>query len=150
MSKITRAKDLMIPKVTTGPISASTKVYTSPEGQADVRVPFREIALRGGEKSFRVYDPPAPPARDDRRRKTCRARSLGAERGSVENMSARRRPEDNGAFRASTSRAILTSRPCGPARQPVTDHSSRRRHRHQDDLRRAPRGRPGRLTAKAA
>ena len=62
MNKITRSKDLMIPKVTTGPISASTKVYTSPEGHPDVRVPFREIALSEGaaEKSFRVYDPSGP------------------------------------------------------------------------------------------
>src|SRR5258705_6138198 len=62
MNKITRSKDLMVPKVTTGPISASTKVYTSPEGHADVRVPFREIALSegAGEKSFRVYDPSGP------------------------------------------------------------------------------------------
>ena len=48
MNKITRSKDLMIPKVTTGPITATTKVYASPEGHADVRVPFREIALVGG------------------------------------------------------------------------------------------------------
>ena len=62
MNKITRSKDLMIPKVTTGPISASTKVYSSPEGHADVRVPFREIALSegAGEPSFRVYDPSGP------------------------------------------------------------------------------------------
>ena len=62
MNKITRAKDLMVPKVTTGPISASTKVYTSPEGHADMRVPFREIALSegAGEPPFRVYDPSGP------------------------------------------------------------------------------------------
>src|SRR6185503_8795405 len=54
MNKITRSKDLMVPKVTTGPISASTKVYSSPEGHPDVRVPFREIALSEGadERSF--------------------------------------------------------------------------------------------------
>ena len=59
MNKITRSKDLMIPKVTMGPISASTKVYSSPEARPDVRVPFREIALSkdSGEGSFRVYDP---------------------------------------------------------------------------------------------
>src|SRR5215510_16383446 len=62
MNKIARAKDLTIPKVTTGPISASAKVYASPEGHADVRVPFREIALSegAGEPSFRVYDPSGP------------------------------------------------------------------------------------------
>src|SRR6185503_1719175 len=62
MNKITRSKDLMIPKVTTGPISASSKVYAAPEGHPDIRVPFREIALSegAGEKSFRVYDPSGP------------------------------------------------------------------------------------------
>ena len=58
MNKITRAADLMVPKVTTGPITGSSKIYTSPEGHDDVRVPFREIALTDPtEKSFRVYDP---------------------------------------------------------------------------------------------
>ena len=62
MNKITRSKDLLVPKVTTGPISASSKVYSSPAGFSDVRVPFREIALSegAGEKSFRVYDPSGP------------------------------------------------------------------------------------------
>jgi hypothetical protein len=32
MNKIARGKDMMVPKVTTGPISASCKVYSSPEG----------------------------------------------------------------------------------------------------------------------
>jgi len=56
MNKITRSKDLMIPKVTTGPISASSKVHSSPEGHPDIRVPFREIALSegAGERAFRV------------------------------------------------------------------------------------------------
>ena len=37
MNKHTRKKDLMIPEVTTGPIAGSAKVYTAPEGHADVR-----------------------------------------------------------------------------------------------------------------
>src|SRR6185312_4214743 len=60
MNKITRSKDLMIPKVTTGPISASSKVYSSPVGHADIKVPFRDIALTGGEPAFRAYDPSGP------------------------------------------------------------------------------------------
>ena len=60
MNKITRTADLMIPKVTTGPISASRKIYTSP-GDADVWVPFREIALSDpNEPTFRVYDSSGP------------------------------------------------------------------------------------------
>ncbi len=62
MNKITRAKDLMIPSVTTGPIIGSAKTYSSPEGHADIRVPFREIQLSpsSGEGAFRVYDPSGP------------------------------------------------------------------------------------------
>jgi phosphomethylpyrimidine synthase len=44
--------------VTTGPISGSAKVHTSPDGRPDIRVPFREITLdpSSGERPLRVYD----------------------------------------------------------------------------------------------
>jgi len=44
--------------VTTGPIAGSRKIYTSPEGRADIRVPFREIALdpSAREEPYRAYD----------------------------------------------------------------------------------------------
>jgi phosphomethylpyrimidine synthase len=44
--------------VTTGPIVGSRKIYTSPEGRADIRVPFREIALdpTAREEPYRAYD----------------------------------------------------------------------------------------------
>jgi phosphomethylpyrimidine synthase len=44
--------------VTTGSIAGSRKIYTSPEGRADVRVPFREIALdpTAREEPYRAYD----------------------------------------------------------------------------------------------
>ena len=44
------------PKVTTGPLPSSRKVYTAPDGYADLRVPFREILVSDGS-SVRVYDP---------------------------------------------------------------------------------------------
>jgi phosphomethylpyrimidine synthase len=104
MNKITRSKDLMIPKVTTGPISASTKVYSSPEGHGDVRVPFREIALSEGvgEPSFRVYDPSGPytdpHATIDVERGLPRLREAWVkERGGIEAYQGRDiKPEDNG------------------------------------------------------
>jgi phosphomethylpyrimidine synthase len=104
MNKITRSKDLMIPKVTTGPISASIKVYTSPEGHPDIRVPFREIALSEGaaEKSFRVYDPSGPytdaHATIDVENGLPRIRAAWVrERGGVEEYKGRDiKPEDNG------------------------------------------------------
>src|SRR3954471_20135367 len=44
--------------VTTGPIAGSRKIYSSPEGRPDMRVPFREIALapRAKEEPYRAYD----------------------------------------------------------------------------------------------
>ena len=47
------------PEVTTGPLAGSRKVYSSPEGHEDVRVPFREIALTNGD-AFQVYDTSGP------------------------------------------------------------------------------------------
>src|ERR1700755_752775 len=47
--------------VTTGPIIGSRKVYASPSGRADIRVPFREIALSDpNEAPVRVYAPSGP------------------------------------------------------------------------------------------
>ena len=98
MNKIARPHDLMVPKVTTGPISASTKVYASPEGHDDIRVPFREIALSegAGEKAFRVYDPSGPytdaDAAIDVEKGLPRTRAAWVrERGGVEEYAGRRR-----------------------------------------------------------
>src|SRR3954449_2936560 len=47
--------------VTTGPIQGSRKVYASPQGRPDIRVPLREIALSDpNEPAVRVYDPSGP------------------------------------------------------------------------------------------
>ena len=48
--------------VTTGPIEGSRKIYSSPEGRPDIRVPMREIALdpSAREEPFRVYDCSGP------------------------------------------------------------------------------------------
>src|SRR6185312_4468881 len=103
MNKITRSSDLIAPKVTTGPLPASTKIYTSPAGRNDLRVPFREIALTDtSEPSFRVYDPSGPytdpAAAIDVERGLPRIRDGWVkERGGVEAYDGRViRPEDNG------------------------------------------------------
>ena len=56
MNKITRPSEMQTPEVTTGPIVGSRKVYSSPEGHPDIRVPLREIALHesSGEPPFRT------------------------------------------------------------------------------------------------
>ncbi|MGH6826259.1 MAG: hypothetical protein ACREC7_11230, partial [Methyloceanibacter sp.] len=67
MNKPISAKDVAPPKVTTGPLNGSRKIYSSPQGHEDVQVPFREIALSdatsatsseaaGQSNVFRVYD----------------------------------------------------------------------------------------------
>src|SRR5262245_52529428 len=102
MNKVTRSKDLMVPKVTTGPISASSKVYSCPQGHPDLRVPFREIALSEGEPAFCVYDPSGPytdaAASIEVEKGLPRLRGAWVtERGGVEAYRGRDiRPEDNG------------------------------------------------------
>ena len=50
---------LQPPKVTTGPLAGSRKIYSAPQGHDDVRVPLREIALTDGSL-FPVYDTSGP------------------------------------------------------------------------------------------
>ncbi len=104
MNKITRKSDLMVPKVTTGPLPASRKVYSAPEGHADVRVPFRDIALsqESGEPAFRVYDPSGPYTdaglQIDVEKGLARIRETWVKaRGGIEVYQGRDvKPEDNG------------------------------------------------------
>src|SRR5215475_4768105 len=62
MNKHISGAELETPKVTTGPLPASRKVYARPEAAPDLRVPVREIALTeaAGEPSVPVYDPSGP------------------------------------------------------------------------------------------
>src|SRR5579871_5479299 len=62
MNEISAASQFSAPQtVTTGPIAGSRKVYASPKGRPDIRVPFREIALSDpNEAPIRVYDPSGP------------------------------------------------------------------------------------------
>ena len=49
------------PKVTTGPLPSSAKVYVSPDAAPDIRVPLREITLSSAaEPPVRVYDTTGP------------------------------------------------------------------------------------------
>ena len=55
-------KRIKSPRVTTGPLGSSRKVYASPKAHDDVCVPLREIVLSEatGEPNFRVYDTSGP------------------------------------------------------------------------------------------
>jgi phosphomethylpyrimidine synthase len=49
------------PKVTTGPLPASQKIYVTPESAPDISVPLREITLSSpAEPKVRVYDTTGP------------------------------------------------------------------------------------------
>jgi phosphomethylpyrimidine synthase len=104
MNKISRPGELTVPKVTTGPITASSKAYSSPDCHPDLRVPFREIALTqaSGEPPFLVYDASGPYtdpyAQIDVGKGLPRHRAAWIrERGGVEQYEGRAvRPEDNG------------------------------------------------------
>ncbi|MGI4951079.1 MAG: phosphomethylpyrimidine synthase ThiC, partial [Janthinobacterium lividum] len=52
--------------VTTGPITGSRKIYSSPAGHPDIHVPFREIALdpSAKEEPVRLYDTSGPYTED--------------------------------------------------------------------------------------
>ena len=62
MNKSVTGADLVIPKVTTGPLPASRKIYVTPDAAPDLRVPIREIALdaSSGEPPLSVYDTTGP------------------------------------------------------------------------------------------
>src|SRR5882672_2317260 len=62
MNKPVTPADLVTPKVTTGGIVGSRKVYSAPDLAPELRVPMREIVLdpSSGEPPVPVYDPSGP------------------------------------------------------------------------------------------
>jgi phosphomethylpyrimidine synthase len=104
MNKHLAESDLTTPKVTTGPITGSRKIYTAPEAAPDLKVPLREVALdpSSGEPPVPVYDPSGPysdpDAKIDVEKGLPRLRSAWVrERGGVEEYQGRDiKPVDNG------------------------------------------------------
>jgi phosphomethylpyrimidine synthase len=104
MNKPLSESDFATPKVTTGPIAGSCKVYSAPEAAPDLRVPYREIALSegAGEEPVRVYDPSGVYTESDAaievEKGLKRARVAWVkERGGVEEYDGRPiKPVDNG------------------------------------------------------
>mgnify|MGYP002078544506 CR=1 FL=1 len=129
MNKIARPEDMTVPQVTTGPLPASRKVYSSPEGRPDIAVPFREIALTDPEQpTFRVYDPSGPytdtRAVIDVQKGLARIRASWIARRSVEAYDGREvRPEDNGNVSGKAAARDFPDKP-RPARgrpgEPIT------------------------------
>jgi phosphomethylpyrimidine synthase len=104
MNKHLAESDLATPKVTTGPITGSRKVYATPEAAPDLKVPLREVALdpSSGEPPVPVYDPSGPysdpDASIDVEKGLPRLRTAWVrERGGVEEYQGRDiKPVDNG------------------------------------------------------
>ena len=96
--------NIATPKVTTGPLPASRKVYARPDAAPDLRVPVREIALTeaAGEPPVPVYDTTGPytdpDVTIDVEQGLARARvEWVRERGGVEEYEGRPiKPVDNG------------------------------------------------------
>ncbi len=105
MNKQTTSKDLLLPKVTTGPLPASRKVYRTPAGRDDIRVPVREIKVSEGtpeETYIPVYDSSGPytdpDAKIDVEAGLAKLRDAWIDaRGTTETYDGRDvKPEDNG------------------------------------------------------
>jgi len=104
MNKPLSESDLATPKVTTGPIAGSRKIFSVPELAPDLRVPLREVPLSegAGEEAVRIYDPSGPytdsNAAIDVEKGLKRARiEWVKERGGVEEYDGRPiKPVDNG------------------------------------------------------
>src|SRR5215467_6857789 len=104
MNKHVSGSELETPKVTTGPLPASRKVYARPDSSPDLRVPVREIALTeaASEPPVPVYDTTGPytdpDATIDVEHGLARARTAWVkERGGVEEYDGRAiQPVDNG------------------------------------------------------
>src|SRR5215470_16826589 len=96
--------NIATPKVTTGPLPASRKIYARPETAPDLRVPVREIALTeaASEPPVPVYDTTGPytdpDATIDVEHGLARNRTAWVkERGGVEEYDGRPiKPVDNG------------------------------------------------------
>ena len=157
MNKHIAESDLAAPKVTTGPIVGSRKIYVRPDAAPDVNVPLREIALdaSSGEPPVLVYDPSGPytdpNATIDVERGLPRARLAWVkERGGVEEYDGRPvQPVDNGNVSGkhlarnfpSTPKPLRASSPPrgrgAAAAHPIGMGARRRRHQGDDLHRRA-------------
>ena len=104
MNKPVTSADLVTPKVTTGSLPASRKVYSAPDAAPSLRVPLREILLdaSSGEPPLPVYDTTGPytdpDVAIDVEKGLKRARiDWVKERGGVEEYDGRPiKPVDNG------------------------------------------------------
>ena len=105
MNKPVTSADLVTPKVTTGSLPASRKVYARPDAAPELRVPVREIILEARRQANRTCRSTTPPASIPIRTSTIDVEKGLArtriewvkERGGVEQYEGRPiQPVDNG------------------------------------------------------
>ena len=150
MNEIPTSAKFAAPQVvTTGPIQGSRKVYASPEGRPDLRIPFREIALSDpSETPVRVYDPSGPyteaepadrpePGPETGARGLDRRTRLPDRRGPGDQAGGQRQRRRRPARAALSGDPHAARRRRRPARHPVRIRPRRDRH-GRDDLRRPP------------
>ncbi len=130
MNKPSKQSELKTPEVTTGTLPASDKIYSAPESDPSLKVPFREITLSGGEPALRVYDSSGPYSeadyKPDLENGLARFRTDWiTERGGVEEYDGREiKHEDNNATGDRLARAFpITNKPLrGVGDAPVTQY----------------------------
>ena len=152
MNKITRSKDLMIPKVTTGPISASTRSTPRPRAtptcacrSARSRSPRARPRKPSASTTRPAPTPTRTPPSTSRRACPASARPWVRERGGVEDYVRPRHQAGGQRQRLGQApgprfpqQARALARPARQARDPIRVRQGR--HHHQgDDLRRPPR-----------
>ncbi len=156
MNKLVAPNDLAAPKVTTGALPASRKVFSTPDAAPDLRVPLREIVLSeaAGEPPLPVYDTSGPytdaSITIDVEKGLPRARvEWVSERGGVESYDGRPiKPVDNGNVSGKhLARGFPTEhKPLrGVGDKPITQYEwarARRDHQGNDLYRRARKSRP--------
>ena len=131
MNKAVTSADLVTPKVTTGSLPASRKVYARPDAAPELRVPVREITLdaSSGEPPLPVYDTTGvysdPDVAIDVEKGLARTRiEWVKERGGVEQYDGRPiQPVDNGNVSGKHLRRA----------QPHGDLHDDQQHAHEDE-----------------
>src|SRR6202042_986038 len=131
MNKHLAESELATPKVTTGPVTGSRKVYATPEAAPDLKVPLREVVLdaSSGEPPVPVYDPSGPytdpDATIDVERGLPRPREAWVrERGGVEDYRGRPiKPAATGNVRGTARRIACAVSGRGIGRHPSGNHA---------------------------
>ena len=100
------------PKVTTGALPSSRKVYARPDAAPDLRVPLREIVLTEPRASrrFRSTTPPGPTPIPTRRSTSSRASPAPASNGCA-SAAASRTTRDARSSRSTTATSPASTSP---------------------------------------